>query len=285
MSLFVDLHLHTNFSDGGFIFSDVLKKVKNQEIKLCSITDHDSVEYVGKIEKEAIREGIGFVRGVEISTFFEGGEVHILGYGYSLLNSEFEKFVYERFKNRQKRTVDMLELLKKSDIHISYNDVIAQSPGPYVGRPNVAKAMLSAGYVETFEEAFTEKYIGNNGKAYVPPTECRSELAIEQIKKAGGYAVLAHPGTFTPGFPYSERGLSERQIKKLSVAGLDGIEVFHPKHSKSELEFYLSIALRGEFKVTMGSDFHCGDYNPGYRSVPGEYQKEVILWLSEKASS
>jgi predicted metal-dependent phosphoesterase TrpH len=255
---------------------------------LCSVTDHDTVEHTTEIGKEAVNRGLFFLPGVEISTFFEGGEVHILGYGFSLEKPGFLNFLKERFSNRTGRVREMIALLNRLGVYLTYDDVLSQSPGPYVGRPNIARAMKSKGYIRDTSEAFSKAFIGSNGKAYVPPSECYPREAILAIREAGGVAVLAHPGLFysEENQPFSEKktGLTYEQVSRMKDDGLEGIECYHSKHSYADSQKYARMCQQLGLVQTMGSDFHEGVYFPIHWQVPKNTLEETFIWLRERFS-
>jgi len=273
----LDLHLHSNYSDGENSVSDLLKKVFKAGVQVCSVTDHDSLDQVKPAFEYGTLLGLEMVAGIELSTFFEGGEVHVLGYGFDAEDSGLRAFVEEQFARRQQRVQEMVQLLNEMGVALTYEDVLRQSPGPYVGRPHIAKAMIEKGFIRSMGEAFSLEYIGNFGKAYLPPEQTPSEEAVQIIQDAGGISVLAHPGLFfsTEG----QRGMSRDQLLFLQKKGLRGIEVYHSRHSLSQVQEYLSIARKHGFGVTLGSDYHYGPYFPIFPSIPVQIREEAYEWL------
>ena len=284
----IDLHLHTHFSDGRHSARELFQMLRSESVWLCSVTDHDTIEHIPEMRAEAKAMGLVLLPGVEISTFFEGGEVHILGYGYSLDDSSFSLFLRERFANRTGRAREMVALLNRVGVEISCEDVQKQSPGPYVGRPNIARAMKSKGYIKELSEAFSRTYIGVGGRAYVPPSECHPREAIEAIRKAGGAAVLAHPGLYYAEEgcrgETSQKGLNQNQIAQMRAYGLEGIECYHSKHSFSDSQRYAQICKQLDCIRTMGSDFHEGAYFPIHWQVPKPVLEETCRWLRDRFS-
>lgn len=280
MKYSLDLHLHTKHSDGSYDYPDLFDTLKYEGIEAVSVTDHDSIGDIRGIKKFADDYSISFVPGVEISSFFSGGEVHVLGYGYDYNDSGFIEFVNERFNSRVSRIKKTIVKLNERGIDINFDEVSSQSPGPYVGRPNVAKVLFYKGYTGSYEDAFSNEFIGNDAYAYVPPDKCDTIKAIEKIILAGGCPVLAHPGIYKSNKSFL-KGFSFEQIKYLKENGLEGIEVFHPKHSYVITKRYYDIARKLDLKITLGSDFHSGNYVPIYKKAPENVLKEVFEWLSE----
>ena len=147
----------------------------------------------------------------------------------------------------------MVQRLNECGYPVSWERVQAIAGGENIGRPHVAKAMVEAGVVPTVKHAFTTEFILDGGRCYVQRVKITPVEAIEQIHRAGGVAVAAHPG---------RTGLSDDDVAALASSGLDGIEVHYPRHSKAETVRFLELAGRFDLLVTGGSDDH-GDVNEG----------------------
>lgn len=280
MKYSLDMHLHTRKSDGNLSYEELFSMLSDEGIEVLSVTDHDSTGDADDISGIALKFGIRYISGVEISSFHSGGEVHILGYGFRNNDAVFENFISQRFEARIERVKEMIMKLNKKSVNISFDEVSSQSPGPYVGRPNIAKVLFCKGLISEYDEAFSDEYIGNSAYAYVPPDKCESTKAIKEIKKAGGLAFLAHPGIYKSNKSFL-KGMSVSDITHLKENGLDGIEVYHPKHSFMDTKRYFEIAKRLKLKISIGSDYHHGTYVPIYKKVPIDVLKEVYIWVSE----
>ncbi len=277
MSNLVDLHLHTNHSDGEKSVKELVEFIHEKRINVFSITDHDTLAGLDEAKKVSNEMEMIFVPGVEISTYFEGGEVHVLGYFIDHRDEKLRNFISKRFRRRIERAKEMISKLRKMGYFITFEDILYTSPGPYVGRPNIAIALVNKGYIRDRHEAFTDELIGNNGKAYVPPDDCSPFEAIERIKDAGGVPVLAHPGIFVNQV---KKGLDERDVFRLKEGGMEGIEVFHSRHSSMDNLKYLKMARKYRMLITVGSDYHYGD-NPtvAEMNVDPKIMSEVIEWV------
>lgn len=260
----LDLHLHTNFSDGEKSVEELVSFISKKGVEIFSITDHDSINSFELAKITADKYQRILIPGVEISTFYDGGEVHILDYFFDPKSEPLLLFLKERFSKRIERVKEMISKLQKMGFNITYEDVVSTSPGPYVGRPNIAKALLKKGYISKTTDAFSADLIGNDGKAYVPPDDCSPFQAIELILKTGGIPVLAHPGIYVSN---GKRGLKDSDIKKFVGIGLRGIEVYHSKHSKEDFEYYSILARKYNLIVTIGSDYHYSG-NPVSTEMP-----------------
>jgi predicted metal-dependent phosphoesterase TrpH len=246
MEFKIDLHLHTKYSDGYYPPSEIVQKAKQAGLDIISITDHDNLSAVEEVTRLGKEIGIEVVPGVEISTDIEDKEVHLLGYFIDIHNEEFQKYLtffrHERY-NRAQRIVKKLNNL---GISVSFDHVISIANDSAIGRPHIATALLEAGYISNFYEAF-EKYIGNNCPAFERKIHVSPQSALKLINDAHGLSFIAHPGF-----------ISERILLSLINFGLDGIEVIHPSHNPSQIKFYRGIVNEYCLLASGGSDFHGG---------------------------
>lgn len=241
-----DLHMHTFHSDGYHSPEKLIEKAKSQGIKILSITDHDSVNGIGKATEYAAKYGIEVIPGVEISTDIRDTEVHILGYFVDPNNKDLEHYLHFFREERHKRAIRMVNKLNILGLDISIDDVLVFAKDSAVGRPHVAQALLAKGQVKSFFEAFY-KYIGNHAPAYERKVHLSPQSAFKIINDAGGLSFIAHPGN-----------MPEILIKELIDAGVDGIEVIHPSHSPEQVKFYRGIVIEYFLLESGGSDFHGG---------------------------
>jgi len=241
-----DLHMHTFHSDGYHSPEKLIEKAKSHGIKILSITDHDSVNGIGKATEYAAKYGIEVIPGVEISTDIRDTEVHILGYFVDPNNKDLEHYLNFFREERHKRAIRMVNKLNILGLDISIDDVLVFAKDSAVGRPHVAQALLAKGQVKSFFEAFY-KYIGNHAPAYERKVHLSPQSAFKIINDAGGLSFIAHPGN-----------MPEILIKELIDAGVDGIEVIHPSHSPEQVKFYRGIVIEYFLLESGGSDYHGG---------------------------
>jgi len=242
---YADLHLHTNFSDGTYTVPELLEKAKSRDLDCIAITDHDTVEAFAYLKNNISALTLEVIPGVELTADYEGKEVHILGYFVDCENKEFLKELALIKQARVTRIYEMVDKLKGLGMSISAEDVFKLSDGGTVGRLHLARAMFARGCVCSTQEAFN-KYIGDNGPAYVGRFRLSPAEAIKLIANSGGVAVLAHPYCLP----------DQNLIFKLIDLGLDGLEIYYPEHSASQIKNYLGIAQKYNLLVTGGSDCH-----------------------------
>lgn len=269
----VDMHFHSNHSDGAFSVKDVLEIVAGAGVTLAALTDHDSIMGIKEALDLAPKMGMKLIPGVEISTMYDEGEVHMLGYDFDPYDPEFNEFLKIRFEERTQKVRETIGKLNDLGYTITFDDVMEQSPGPFVGRPNIARALLQKGYVKSFKEAFSPELIGDKGKAYVAPKGLDPQEAIMRIHKAGGWAVVAHPGLYKNK---TKTGLEESDIMRMIGWALDGVEVYHSQHTGAQTKYYHEMSRIHGLKITVGSDYHEGTYPIEIMNVPREIVFELL---------
>ncbi len=241
----VDLHLHTNASDGQYSPTELVELARKFDV--IAITDHDTTDGVREAQQAAEANGAPVViPGIELSAEDADGDVHVLGYYVDMENADFQATLSQFRSNRYARGKRMVEKLAAMNMPLEWDRVVAIAGGGAIGRPHVARAMLEAGYVESVKDAFN-RYIGNDGPAYVARTRLSPEQSVELIHSAGGAAVLAHPGLLK-----NYRAM----ILRLMAVGLDGVEVNHPSNSEAVRLDLRGIATASSLIMTGGSDFH-----------------------------
>jgi predicted metal-dependent phosphoesterase TrpH len=134
---------------------------------------------------------------------------------------------------------------------VTWDQVTSIADGAVIGRPHIARAMVAAGAISSYEEAFTPDWIGTGGRAHVTRYALDPVRAIRLVAAAGGVSVLAHPFAERRGWL-----VPEDLIGELAEAGLAGVEVAHPDHFDEERFALAGVARRLGLAVTGGSDDH-----------------------------
>jgi predicted metal-dependent phosphoesterase TrpH len=259
----VDFHCHTLESDGTLAPLELAAAMRKRGVEIFSVTDHDTV---GAYEKLAHAAGNAeIVVGVELNTTYRGNEVHVLGYGFPIDSASIAEAIAKNRVQRHIRAERMVAQLESAGYDLSFEDVRAEagSDESALGRPHVARALIRKGYARDLDTAFRE--LLTPGKAgYVPQTYLRPHDAVALVARAGGVAVLAHPG----------RLKDESVVEELVDAGLAGIETFYPTHDANMTAHYRELAARYGLVMTAGSDFHDARYNA--RGVGMEVARDDI---------
>ncbi len=247
-SIRAELHSHSTFSDGVFDPETVALMCAEQRVAVWSLTDHDTCAGCPAAATAAADYGVRFVPGIEVSSF-AGRSIHVLGYGIDPGSSLVRDFSERRLVARHDRMRTMVAKLRELGVAVELERVFEIAGEGAVARPHLAKALLEAGHVDSVDEAF-DRWISDRGAAYVETTWPTVPEAIDLIARAGGVSVLAHPGIYD----------ADHLIGEWVDAGLDGIEVRHPKHSAADRSRYEAVADAHRLLKTGSSDYHGPDH-------------------------
>ena len=275
----VDLHTHTTASDGTHTPPQLVSRAARLAVKVIAITDHDSTAGVPAAQAAGERLGVEVIAGVEINTDVPGAEVHILGYFVDPSHEELNAELARIREGRVGRARKMAEVLTGMGAPVRFERILEIAGEGSVGRPHVAQALLEAGHVATFGEAF-EKYIGRNSPAYVERMKFTPAEACGLIRRAGGVPVLAHPVYFDRYGAIKSSFNLEAMLAETIAAGLLGIETYYPNYDAVTVEYLLGIARRYGLVVTGGTDFH--GTKPNEPDLGGVYvPRKVVRRLRE----
>jgi predicted metal-dependent phosphoesterase TrpH len=248
----LDLHMHTNISDGTDTPAEILDHVRQKGLKLFSITDHDAMKAAGIVRK-LLKEGDPlYLPGVEFSCKDEGGQYHILGYGFDLESPEILGVVNLGHGLRMEKVTARLDFLRDRFGFIFPEEELKRllsMDNP--GKPHIGNLMVKYGYAKSKEEAI-HSYIDKLrvGNKYVRP-----EQAIQGILGAGGIPVLAHPSYGNGDQMILGSDLEERVIRLMRM-GLQGLEAFYSGFTLKLNAENLMLAERYGLYITAGSDYH-----------------------------
>ena len=277
--MLIDLHTHTNASDGTDSPSELIDKAINRGINILALTDHDTTrgwsEASSALLNHSSQSSMKLVLGAEISCQDENGiSIHMLGL---LFDPDYQPLyeVLERTReNRHSRMERIIARLNEAGIDITLEEVNAQRKGDAtLGRPHLADALVARGHVASRDEAFAA-LLHNKSKFYINHYSPSPVETIKLIKAAGGVAVIAHPLASQRG-----RTISMDLFDSLISAGLDGIEVDHRDHSEIEKSELLRFAIENELIVTGSSDYH----GTGKLNQLAEYTTHPRQWEALEA--
>jgi predicted metal-dependent phosphoesterase TrpH len=281
----IDLHAHSDRSDGTTTPAELVRHAAERGIDVVALTDHDTTEGWAEAADAARREGVGLVRGIEVSCKLEGSATHLLAY---LPDPTYEPLAFELERildGRNARLPGILDKLARLGIDISEDDVRRLAgDAAALGRPHVADALVEKGVVEHRGEAF-DNYLGSHGPAYVQRYAPTLETMLGIVAKAGGVTVVAHPWAKRHNF----EALDEPRFAALKGQGLAGIEVDHQDHDDETRDRLRSIARNLGLVVTGSSDYHgVGkvDHDLGCNTTaPEEFARLVELARLSAAAS
>ena len=235
-----DLHNHTKYSDGVLSVKELTEYKKKEGYQLIAITDHDRVDALKDLTKDL---AIPILIGVELSTYYNGENIHLLGYfKNNEVKEEVQAFLNHLTNSRKTRVKKMISLLKENGIDITYDKVLKYADGA-IARPHVAKAIQEKYQLE-WKDIF-DKYIGDDAHCYVPTEYFDFKDAVDFLHRNNALAVLAHP-----------HYIKKNEVADLLSLGVDGIEIFYPTMDDDYRKRFLNLAKENNLLVTGGSDFH-----------------------------
>jgi predicted metal-dependent phosphoesterase TrpH len=247
----IDLHTHTNCSDGTDSPRELVNKAIVQGLEILGITDHDTTSGWQEAT-DSLRGSLKLVLGSEISCLTTDGiSVHMLGLLFDPNHVEMQQVLEETRDGRLPRMRKMIEKMRAEGMDISIEDVKNAMPiGATMGRPHLADALVTKKIVKSRDEAFVD-LLHNESRFYVSHAAPTPVEAISLIKRAGGVAVIAHPFASLRG-----QVLKAENFADLVAAGLNGIEVDHRDQNPDERGMLRTIAQELDLVVTGSSDYH-----------------------------
>ncbi|TDC87242.1 PHP domain-containing protein [Actinomadura sp. 7K507] len=246
----IDLHSHSDRSDGTRPPAEVVRRARARGLDVLALTDHDTVAGWDEAA-DSLPAGLTLVPGVELSCKHDGRSLHMLGYLFDQDEPNLAAELARLCDDRVIRAQGMVDRLRDLGVDVTWGMVRALAKGEAVGRPHIARAMVEAGAVRSTGEAFTSRWIAQDGRAYVERYALDPERAIGLVRAAGGVCVLAHPRARRRGYVFADE-----TIEKLAAAGLAGIEVDHPDHVPEDRARLRELATALDLAVTGSSDDH-----------------------------
>lgn len=254
----IDLHVHSNASDGTFTPTQLVAEAKKAGLSAFALTDHDTTDGVAEAAMAAEKAGIELVPGVELSTEYEGKEIHVLGLYIDITNEALQKHMANFRDSRDNRNVYMLEKLRSEGFDITLEALEAMFPDAVITRAHVARYLLDKGYTPDIKTAFSE-YIGEGCRCYVGRPKVTPMDAVDYIIEAGGTPVLAHPVVY-----HMDRPQLKKMIAEMKAHGLVGMEAIYSENTAADEGDFKSLARAEDLLITGGSDFH-GENKPDIR--------------------
>lgn len=282
----IDLHTHSTESDGTMTPQELMHHANEVGLSAIALTDHDSIQGIAKARPVAESLGLELVPGVELSTDYEGQEIHILGYYIDEKNPEFLAMLSEFVDGRDKRNEKMTALLRKEGFDITMEKLYAENPNSVITRAHFARYLVEHGFVKDRETVFS-KYLGDKCRCYVPREKITPFQAVKLIRLGGGLAFFAHPVLC-----HMNHDRLRQFISDLKDAGLVGIEAIYSMNTPGDEANMLKFAREFDLLVSGGSDFH-GSNKPHIRlgsgkgnlSIPYDILADIKAYRASKADA
>ncbi|MBL7501376.1 PHP domain-containing protein [Frankia sp. CNm7] len=279
----IDLHTHSTASDGLLAPAALVAAAAEAGLSTIALTDHDTTGGMAAAEA-ALRPGMTLVPGAEISCEVRVAEdrvisLHVLGYLFDPAEPGFAAVRARLRGDRERRARRMVDLIA-ADGHPVTWERVEELAGGTVGRPHIAAALLEAGLVADFDEAFTPDWIGGRASRYWAGKEQPDVAeALRLIHQAGGVSVFAHPFAAARG-PIVEPEV----IEEMARLGLAGVEADHPDHPPAARARLRALAADLGLLVTGSSDFHGTRNGPGRGIGANGTAPAVLAEIADRAT-
>ena len=266
----VDLHMHTTYSDGRCPAQQVIDYLAAEEFALVAVTDHDRVDTVAGIQQLGVAKNLPVLSGVEMSTEWRGKMGHLLCYGFDPEQNELLPLTEKVVRLQLENTYEVNETLRhKGYTFARQEEILADNDGK-LRRPYDNVRLLRA-HSHASDERSAMQMITQAG--------FRSIMAdmgetVDAAHRSGAVCLIAHPGRRESGFTYYDTALLDQVRAEVPI---DGIEIYHPYHSKAMIETYLEYARTHNLLFSTGSDAH---FHPG--RMPIKHRAEMSRKLLER---
>lgn len=270
----IDLHVHSNCSDGSFSPEELVEYALNHNISAFALTDHDTAAGLDEAITHAKRlsgtvcaenpagNTLEVISGIELSTEYEGRDIHIVGLFIDYKRKNFQHYIASFVESREMRNEKMCLLLQERGIDITYDKLKNAFPKAVITRAHYARFLSENGYAGSLQEAF-ERYVGDYAPCFVPREKVTPAQAVSLIREASGIPVLAHPTLY-----HMNSTRLEQLTAELKAAGLLAIEGIYPTYSAAETREIRALAAKYNLGISGGSDFH-GTNKPGLKFGTG----------------
>lgn len=255
MSELVDLHVHSNASDGTCSPEEVVHLALDAHLYSIALTDHDTVAGIEKAQQAALHTSLEVIPGIELSCSYHDRDIHILGLFLDFQNPILQRELELIQEIRNQRNREMIRRFAFDGILITEESLYQGNPNMIITRAHFANALLSLGIVKNRDSAFRQ-YLNPGSRYYIPKQDLTPQKAMELLRKSHAFPVLAHPLQYK-----LDRPDLLHLIQELKDLGLMGLECFHSSNNSYESSVLCGIARQYHLLPTGGSDFH-GDNKP-----------------------
>lgn len=269
---YIDLHVHSNCSDGTFSPSQLVEYALEKGLQAIALTDHDTTEGIEEARAAAQNTSLQVIPGIELSTAFWGRDIHILGLNIDPENTYFQEKIKAFQQEREQRNRTMISRMQKEGLRITWQDMTDNFPDSIWTRAHFARFLADTGQVHTLAEAFN-RFLGDHAPCFVPKNKVTPFEAVKMIHQGKGKAVLAHPLLYH----LTEEQLEEL-VQSLVQSGLDGIEAIYSTNTGLDEVRMRQLAKKYGIFITGGSDFH-GSNKPSIDLGKGRGNLKIPAYL------
>lgn len=246
----IDLHCHSNFSDGILTPDELLSRAIASNIKMLALTDHDTTAGLEALHNAAINQDIQIINGIELSVCWKKYDIHVIGLNINPDDDGIQSLIARQNESRIARARQIAEQMKFCGIENAYAKACEIAGHERIGRPHFAQLFVNEGIVNDLQSAF-KRFLGRGRPAYVRTQWLTLTEAVEGISRANGQAVLAHP------LKYSlTRTRLQQLVSEFKEAGGAALEVVSGEMTVTQVQELAGLCLRYELLGSTGSDYH-----------------------------
>lgn len=246
----IDLHCHSNFSDGSYSPAALLTKAIESGVQILALTDHDTLAGLEMLHDVASHHSIKIINGIELSTRWKKYDIHIIGLNIDPQSQVIQSLIKRQNQSRIARALQIGEQMKLCGVDDAYVKACKIAGHERVGRPHFAQVLMEEGLVSDMQSAF-KRFLGRGRPAYVPTAWLSISEAVEGIIQADGQAVLAHPLKYA-----LTRTRLHELISEFKIAGGTGLEVVSGEMTATQIQEMAGLCIRFELLASTGSDYH-----------------------------
>lgn len=247
----IDLHCHSNFSDGILTPKELVQEAIASEVKILALTDHDTMAGVKGLREASLNTSLTIINGVEFSVNWKKCDIHVLGLNVDHESEALQNLIKQQNERRVNRAFQIADKINFScKIESVYEKACSIAGHERIGRPHFAQVILNEGLVPDLQTAF-KRYLGRGRLAYIPTVWTNLSEVIRVINQAHGHAILAHPLKYS----LTQMKLNDL-LKEFKEAGGHGIEVVSGDTTLADMNMLASYSNRYHFLASTGSDFH-----------------------------
>lgn len=251
MSDWIDLHVHTLASDGSDAPAEVVRKAAALGLRAIAVTDHDTFAGLPEAIEAGRRYGIEVVPGVELSTIYDGVEVHVLGYYMDDTQTQLRAMMARATAERNARNETMVQRLHDAGYPITMEALHAAFPGQtMLGRPHISEYLMRRGYVQSVQDGM-RNLLGRGKPFYVARYNIPLEESIQTLRAAGGLPVVAH--LFKYRYTPAQR---TAMVDAAAAAGAVGLEAMYTNYTHEQARAVRTMAAERGLLCTGGTDYH-----------------------------
>ncbi len=263
MDKICDLHTHSVFSDGTYTPGGIINEAVKLGLSALALTDHNTSDGLGEFIAAASGKKIDIAAGVEFSTDYNGGELHVLGlFIKPEYFSQISQLMSDVNKRKEESNLQLIESLKRGGIILDYDEIKNATPNGLVNRAHIASAMIKKGYADSPRDVFA-RYLSPSCGYYILPKRLTVSETVDFIRSIGAVSVLAHPF-----LNLDENGLL-RFLSCSESDGLNGMECYYSENDEETTAKSLHIADEFGLIPSGGSDFH-GERKPDIKLGTGK---------------